>query len=115
MAALGLPASRVLWTSKSNPAADHDILSVAEDGGDLWLEVKSTTGRRGRFDWSRAEFELALKARGRYVLCRVYEADTRSAAVMRVADPIGQLLLGRMRLDISNLVAEVSPFVPDSV
>lgn len=114
VAALGLPVSRVVWTSKSNPAADHDILSVAEDGGDLWLEVKSTTGRRGRFDWSRAEFELALKVRGRYVLCRVYEAGSKSAAIVRVADPIEQLLLGRMRLDISNLVAEVAPFVPDS-
>jgi hypothetical protein len=98
-----------VWTSKSNPGADHDILSVAEDGGDLWLEVKSTTGRHGRFDWSRAEFELALRARERYVLCRVYEAHMVRPTVRRDRDPVGKMLAGVMRLDISSLAAEVAP------
>jgi hypothetical protein len=107
--ALGYPEARVVWTSQLNPAADHDIRSVADDGGDLWLEVKSTTGRHGRFDWPRAEFELALRARERYVLCRVYEADTASPTVRRERDPVGMLLAGAMRLDISSLAAEVAP------
>jgi hypothetical protein len=107
--ALGYPEARVVWTSKSNPAADHDILSVADDGGDLWLEVKSTTGRHGRFDWPRTEFELALRARERYVLCRVYEAHTASPTVRREQDPVAKLLAGAMRLDISSLAAEVAP------
>jgi len=106
---LGYPEARVVWTSKSNPAADHDILSVADDGGDLWLEVKSTTGRHGRFDWPRAEFELALRARERYVLCRVYEAHTTRPTVRREQDPVAKLLAGAMRLDISSLAAEVAP------
>jgi len=109
VAGLGYPPCRVIWTSKANPTADHDIRSISDDGGDLWLEVKSTTGRHGRFDWSRAEFERALQARARYVLCRVYEADSKRPTVVRIADPIGQLSLGRMRLDISNLSAEVAP------
>jgi hypothetical protein len=107
--ALGYPRSRVKWTAKSNPAADHDIHSIADDGGDLWLEVKSTTGRHGRFDWPRAEFELALRARERYVLCRVYAAHTTNPVVRRTIDPVAQLLAGEIRLDISSLRAEVAP------
>jgi hypothetical protein len=98
-----------VWTSKANPGADHDILSVANDGGSLWLEVKSTTGRHGRFNWPRPEFELALRVRERYVLCRVYEAHTTRAAVRREPDPIAKMLDGAMRLDIASLAAEVAP------
>jgi hypothetical protein len=66
----------VTWTADSVASADHDIKSVDDDGGDLWIEVKSTTGRDGQFSWPAAEFQLAVRARGRYVLYRVYEADT---------------------------------------
>ena len=107
--ALGYPPSRVVWTSRESPAADHDILSVADDGGDLWLEVKGTRGRHGRFDWPRAEFDRARHERRRYVLCRVYEADTLSPAVRRIVDPVGELLDGQIRLDIATLTAEVPP------
>ena len=107
--ALGYPETRVIWTSQSNPAADHDILSVADDGGDLWLEVKSTTGRDGRFTWSRAEFERALQARERYILCRVYEAHTTKPTLRREQDPVAKLLGGAMRLDVASLAAEVAP------
>lgn len=107
--ALGYPASRVVWTSRGNPVADHDVLSVADDGGDLWLEVKGTRGCHGRFDWPRAEFDRARRERGRYVLCRVYEADTVSPAVRRIVDPVGKLLDGQIRLDIATLAAEVPP------
>jgi Domain of unknown function (DUF3883) len=106
---LGYPESRVIWTSRSNPAADHDILSVADDGGELWLEVKSTTGRHGRFDWPRAEFERALRAGERYILCRVYEAHTTNPTLRREQDPVAKLLGGAMRLDIASLAAEVAP------
>lgn len=112
--ALGYPATRVTWTSQSNPAADHDILSVADDGGDLWLEVKSTTGRHGHFSWPRAEFELALRARDRYVLCRVYEAHSTSPTVRREQDPVASLLAHAIRLDIASLAAEVAPLPSDS-
>ena len=105
----GYPPNRVVWSSRENPAADHDILSVADDGGDLWLEVKGTRGCHGRFDWSRAEFDRARQERGRYVLCRVYEADTVSPAVRRIVDPVRKLLDGQIRLDIATLAAEVPP------
>ncbi len=107
--ARGHPATRVVWTSRGNPAADHDILSVADDGGDLWLEVKGTRGQHGRFSWPRAEFDRAVQARDHYVLCRVYEADTVAPTLTRITDPVGKLLAGEIRLDVETLAAEVAP------
>jgi hypothetical protein len=107
--ALGFPKSRVVWISKSNPGANHDIRSVDSDGGDLWIEVKATTGRHGQFDWPRGEFELALAERNRYVLYRVYEADTTHATYRAQRDPVGAILAGKMKLDVSGLAAEMAP------
>ncbi|HEY4346871.1 MAG TPA: DUF3883 domain-containing protein [Gaiellaceae bacterium] len=107
--ALGFAPERVVWAAAENAAANHDIRSVDAVGDDIWLEVKSTTGRHGRFDWPLAEFELALRARDRYVLCRVYEADSTSPVLVREPDPIAKLANGTMRLDISGLSAEIAP------
>jgi hypothetical protein len=107
--ALGFPKSRVVWVSKSKLGANHDILSVDSNGGDLWIEVKATSGRHGHFDWPRAEFELALGARKRYVLYRVYEADTTAATFRALVDPIGAILAGKIKLDVSGLGAEMAP------
>jgi len=56
--AIGLPANRVTWTADADPSADHDIVSVDADGSELWVEVKSTTGRDGQSSWTAAEFRL---------------------------------------------------------
>ena len=111
--ALGLDASRVEWTSRTNPSADHDIKSINERGGDLWIEVKATRGRDGHFDWPRSEFELALGAREDYVLCRVYEAHTRKPSLRRIQDPVSKLASNEIRLDVSNVGAEVAPLGRD--
>lgn len=107
--ALGLDASRVVWTSDSNPTADHDIRSVDEDGGDLWIEVKSTVGRDGRFEWTVAEFEKAVREGHRYQLWRVYQADTESPQYKQFRDPVTLLRQQRLRLDIASFWAEVEP------
>ena len=65
---LGYPKSRVVWIAKNNPLADCDILSIDENGEELWIEVKSTTGRDGHFQWSIAEFKKAMQVRERYIL-----------------------------------------------
>lgn len=67
MCALGFDPreDHVVWLSKDNPGADHKIRSVAAHGGAIWIEVKSTTGFDGTFDWSIAGFErrsAALRA-----------------------------------------------------
>ncbi|HLL45494.1 MAG TPA: DUF3883 domain-containing protein [Longimicrobiaceae bacterium] len=104
----GLAEEEAVWTAETDPSADHDILSRAPDGGPLWIEVKSTSGQDGRFRWSRAEFELAVRAGERYVLYRVYNAGTKRASVRAFPNPVARLLDDAIRLDIAVLQAEVS-------
>jgi hypothetical protein len=106
---LGYPDSHVVWVSKDNPSADYDILSVDENGRDLWIEVKSTTGRHGHFQWSIAELKKAMQERGQYILWRVYEADTTHPVIKPFRDPVGRIIHNGMRLDIASLSAEVEP------
>jgi hypothetical protein len=107
---LGLPADRVTWTADAIPSADHDIASVDDDdGSELWVEVKSTTGRDGQFSWTAAEFRLAVRARDRYILYRVFEADTTTPSWSRIRDPIGAFEAGELRLDIDRLTGDTGP------
>jgi len=99
----------VIWTAESIPGADHDIKSVDDDGGDRWVEVKATTGRDGQFSWPAAEFQLAIRARRRYVLYRVYEADTTAPSYLPIRDPIGAFDAGELRLDLDRLRGDVGP------
>jgi hypothetical protein len=103
---LGLPADRVTWTADHDPFADHDIASLDDDGGELWVEVKSTVGRDGRFSWTAAEFLLAVRTRHRYVLYRVFEADSTTPSWSRIRDPIGAFEAGELRLDIDRLTGD---------
>ena len=107
--ALGQDASKVIWVSQDNPGSDFDITSIDAKGDKLWIEVKSTTGRDGRFQWSKAEFERARQYRGQYTLYRVYEADTRTPSIKEFRDPISLLLNDAMRLHVRTLSAEVEP------
>jgi hypothetical protein len=100
---------RVIWVSASDPGADHDIRSVDEDGVDLWVEVKGTVGTDGRFTWSAKEFARAIRERDRYVLWRVYEADSPNPTARAFRDPIGLLLAGKLGITVANLAAEVAP------
>jgi hypothetical protein len=107
--ALGYPESRVVWTANSDPNANHDIISVDDNGERLWIEVKSTSGVDGRFFWSRSEFEKAACERDRYALYRVYEADTSTPSVKVFRDPISLIARQAMRLDVANLYIETEP------
>ena len=104
---LGYPESRIEWISDQNPGADHDIRSVNCNGEDLYIEVKSTTGKDGRFQWSKNEFDLARSLREHYILYRVYEVDSKTPTIKSFQDPVGLLLQNALSLDISSLYAEV--------
>ncbi len=106
---LGLSADRATWTADADPSADHDIASVDDDGSELWVEVKSTTGRDGQFSWTAAEFRLAVRARRRYILYRVFEAGTTTPSWSRIRDPIGAFEAGQLRLDIDCLTGDTGP------
>jgi Domain of unknown function (DUF3883) len=103
------PEDFVVWTSRMDAGADHDICSIAEDGAPLWIEVKSTTGTDGRFDWSRQEFEKALRERDHYELWRIYEAHTVAPTVKKFLDPAALLAKSELILELSSLRAFVEP------
>jgi len=110
----GYPKSRVVWIAKETPLADYDILSVDENGRDLWLEVKSTTGRHGHFKWSIAELKKAIQEREQYILWRVYEVNTIYPSIKPFRDPVGMIIHHSIQLDIASLSAEIEPLrVPD--
>jgi hypothetical protein len=106
---LGHPGSSVVWTSRDNPAADHDIRSLDDEGKSIWIEVKSTTGRHGRFEWSEAEFLKAVLERDRYVLVRVYETHTDTPSCKRFSNPVAMIRENTLRLDVASLSSEVEP------
>lgn len=109
---MGYPESRVIWVADKIPGADFDILSVDDDGEDLWIEVKSTTGKDGRFQWPKAEFEKAVEKRNRYILWRVYEADSLKPSTKPFRDPVEILLRKGMRLNIDTFNAMIEPMEP---
>ena len=103
------PEDHVIWVSKFQPGADHDIRSVGKDGKPCWLEVKSTMGVDGRFDWSQREFEKALRERDRYILWRVYEAHTTRPVMKAFVNPAGLLESSMLRVELSGMVGFVGP------
>jgi len=103
------PEAHVVWVSQAQPGADHDIRSVSEDGGPIWIEVKSTTGSDGRFDWSIAELEKALREGPRYQLWRVYGVGTTNPLAKRFDNPARLLRGTKLRLELASLRAFVEP------
>lgn len=99
----------MVWVSKTQPGADHDIRSIDKDGLPVWIEVKSTMGLDGRFDWPQREFEKALRERDRYVLWRVYEAHTTHPTAKAFRDPAGMLERSKLHVELSGLVGFVEP------
>jgi len=105
----GGDASRVVWTSQSNPGANHDIKSVGADGEEIWIEVKSTIGKDGRFSWSISEFEKAASEGDRYILRRVYMAGSGDAKWKDFPDPVAIWKNKELAMEVKDFWAEVEP------
>jgi hypothetical protein len=103
------PEDVVIWTSDHDPGADHDIRSIAEDGKSLWIEVKSTTGQDGFFEWPKNEFQKALREGDHYELWRVYEATSERPTAKRFPDPVHLVREGKLRVDLGTLRAVIQP------
>jgi Domain of unknown function (DUF3883) len=101
------PEDLVVWTSQADPGADHDIRSINEKGQARWLEVKSTSGIDGRFDWPRKEFEKALREGENYELWRVYHAATINPVAKRFPNPGALLGASRIILELGSLRASI--------
>jgi hypothetical protein len=103
------PEEHVVWTSLTDPGADHDIKSIAEDGRPLWIEVKSTVGTDGRFEWPKKEFEKALVEGNSYELWRVYQAHTDQPSTKRFRNPLALIPLSALKLELGTLRAVLEP------
>ncbi|HEV7286074.1 MAG TPA: DUF3883 domain-containing protein [Kaistia sp.] len=101
------PERYVIWTSRDQPGADHDIRSIDADGRPRWLEVKSTTGSDGRFEWPRQEFEKALRERERYELWRVYRVAERNPTAKCFPNPASLLGTRQILLELAGLRANI--------
>jgi hypothetical protein len=103
----GDPEQLVVWTSRTNPGADHDMRSIDAEGRAIWIEVKSTTGSDGYFIWSRREFERAVAAGPRYQLWRVYDAASTQPKLKCFPDPVRLLETSQLSLDLGDLKANI--------
>lgn len=101
------PERYVIWTSRDEPGADHDIRSIDADGRPRWLEVKSTMGVDGRFEWSRKEFEKALRERERYELWRVYLVADHAPVAKCFPDPTRMLGARQITIELGMLRANI--------
>lgn len=97
----------VIWTSRDQPGADHDIRSIDAEGRPRWLEVKATSGTDGRFEWPRQEFEKALRERERYELWRVYQVAERNPIAKCFPNPAGLLGTRKIVLELAGLRANI--------
>jgi hypothetical protein len=101
------PEDHVIWVSRTQPGADHDIRSIDKHGKPLWLEVKSSMGTDGRFDWPQREFEKALRERDRYILWRVYQAHATHPVAKAFVNPAALLARSKLRVELSGMVGFV--------
>lgn len=101
------PEELVIWVSDTAPGADHDIRSIDSNGQPLWIEVKGTTGTDGRFDWSIAEFEKALREGARYHLWRVYRVGSENPVAMVFENPAQLWKEKRLNIEIGTIRAAV--------
>ncbi|WP_066996935.1 DUF3883 domain-containing protein [Mesorhizobium sp. WSM3873] len=101
------PEKVVIWTSLADPGADHDICSIDAAGNPRWIEVKSTVGTDGRFDWSRKEFEKAIRERERYEIWRVYRAAEPEPVAKCFSNPSAMLSTSRLQLELATLQVTV--------
>lgn len=109
VSARGQDPAEVIWVAAANPLANHDIRSIDEDGQEIWIEVKATVGRTGRFSWPKSEFMLAVAKRLQYYLYRVYETDTLTPTIVEVRDPVGRFQNGLMTIDLEGVAADIGP------
>lgn len=101
------PERYVIWTSRDEPGADHDIRSIDANGRPRWIEVKSTAGVDGRFEWPRKEFEKALRERDRYELWRVYRVTDRAPVAKCFCNPARMLGTRHITLELGMLRANI--------
>ncbi|PND54720.1 hypothetical protein CRM90_26505 [Mycobacterium sp. ENV421] len=115
---MDLDPGQVIWQSKDDELAPFDILSIDQDGSQIFIEVKSTVGSdpSDPFYISGAELLEASFHRNRYYIHRVTDVNTATPSITRWCNPIelikneqGRLLLSTAQMELGVLAS-----LPDS-
>jgi hypothetical protein len=103
----GRDPNLVRWVARDDELSPFDILSVDDDGGPRYIEVKATTAAEPDepFEMSAAELRFAIAHRDRHFVYRVVNIKDRAPGVFRYRDPIGALAAapGALRLSKARL------------
>ena len=84
---------------------------ITRDGKPKWIEVKSTTGTDGYFEWPRREFEMALRKGPSYEIWRVYQIGSPTPVIKIFANPADLLRTGEIVIDLASVRAQVEGMI----
>lgn len=101
-AAFGNPnlVGRVIRISPVDVAAGYDVISVEPDETPRYIEVKSSTGERLRFEWSAGERRFAAEMGDRYWIYFVPLSDVlqdRSLPIFLIQNPVRWIERGALK------------------
>jgi hypothetical protein len=81
-------AKQIRWVAESDDSAGFDVLSYDPDGSEIYIEVKSTTGKwDSEFYMSINELTIAGKLGDSYQIYRVFDLGS-SPKICKIAAPI---------------------------
>jgi hypothetical protein len=92
----------VLWLSVTDETSDVDIQSVDDEGEEVYIEVKSSSGVSQHAVLSARELLRALRHGPNYWLYRVSRVGTRHIEVVVYVDPVRLWRQGRLGLSIES-------------
>lgn len=106
-------AELVIRISAVDVSAGYDIKSFEVDGSPRYVEVKSSTGIKVRFEWSIHERATATETTKQYWIYFVPVVHTLpnvSESIIQIQDPIAEIALGRLvEIPSSFIVVAASP------
>lgn len=80
-------AKRIHRVSLENDSLGYDILSFDENGNEMYIEVKTTTGnnlREFKFNISQNQINVAIANHNNYYLCFVWDVESRKPKLRMV-------------------------------
>lgn len=80
-------ANKVKMISHENVAAGYDVLSFDADGQEKYIEVKTTVGTGGSFEFTSNELAVAKKLRDNYWIYRVTRIRSKSPEIQEIQNP----------------------------
>jgi len=106
-------ADRVSWVSRDRVGAGYDIASFDEQGNELWIEVKSTSGKGGRFFLTERELQVARTAGDKYTIHYVTDVRSNRPRVGELGNPWALKDKGSLTLEPDTWRASLIDWPPE--